>query len=296
MKKRFKKVYIEITNCCNFNCNFCPKTKRTPGFISIDQFKLVLQQITPYTDYIYLHLMGEPLLHPNLPELLTAAAMQGLKVNITTNGSLLAKQEETLIRATALRQVNISVHSFDANEGEFILSDYINQVLDFVIKAKTSSDIITSLRFWNLDECVRENQQNSLIFQLIEQRLQMSNSIRDLLKSSLQLKLSDQVYLNMAKKFDWPMEDGESIGEQTFCYALRDQIGILVDGTVVPCCLDHEGSLGLGNLYEQSFDDIIQGSRALKIYEGFSRRIAVEELCKRCGYATRFHKDKKPSL
>lgn len=292
MKKRFKKVYIEITNCCNLSCSFCPKTNRAPGFISTEQFKTVIKQIKPYTDYIYLHLMGEPLLHPKLSELLSIASKEGLRVNLTTNGTLLTKQETILLEAKALRQVNISLHSFEANEQELTLSDYVNEVLDFVINAQENTSIITSIRLWNMDKEgeAGANQQNTQILNLIEQRLHIEEPLPELLKTSPQVKISNQIYLNMAQKFDWPMEDKEVIGEHVFCYGLRDQIGVLVDGTVVPCCLDHEGNIPLGNLYEQPFEDIILSNRALKIYEGFSRRIAVEELCKRCGYATQFYK------
>lgn len=316
MKKRFKKVYIEITNCCNLSCEFCPKTSRKQEFITIDHFKHVLKQVKPYTDYIYLHLMGEPLLHPNLSKLLELAGEEGLRVNITTNGTLLVKQESVLLESKALRQVNLSLHSFEANENQISLIDYVNQALDFVIRAKEESKIITSIRLWNMDrmdaksknhttdmdsvtsklvactddsiELSGANRQNAKILQLIEQRLEMKESLSERLKDSLQLKISDQVYLNMAQKFDWPGDDKQLLGEQVFCYGLRDQIGILVDGTVVPCCLDSEGKISLGNVYEQPFDQIIQGERAIKIFDGFSKRIAVEELCKRCGYATRF--------
>jgi radical SAM protein with 4Fe4S-binding SPASM domain len=297
MKKRFKKVYIEITNCCNLSCEFCPKTSRKLEFITIDHFKYILEQVKPYTDHIYFHLMGEPLLHPMLAELLTVAAEVGLKVNLTTNGTLLMKQEKLLLESTALRQVNLSLHSFEANDNQISLIEYVNQALDFVIHAKDTTKIISSLRLWNMDNLdqitkdntlVGANLQNAEILKLIEQRLGMKESLSERLSSTTQLKLSDQVYLNMAQKFDWPGKDKELLGEQVFCYGLRDQIGILVDGTVVPCCLDSEGNIPLGNVYEQAFAQIIQGERATSIYDGFSKRIAVEELCKRCGYATRF--------
>ena len=292
MKKRFKKVYIEITNCCNLSCEFCPKTSRPLKFISIEQFRYILKSIKPYTDYIYLHIMGEPLLHPMLSELLAAADEERLKVNLTTNGTLLSKHEKLLLDSSALRQVNISLHSFEANDNEITLTEYVNQVLDFVLHAKNSTKIISSIRLWNMDNTANEltgaNLENSKILQLIEQRLGMKEDLSDLLKNTMQLKITDQVYLNMAQKFDWPGWDKQMKEEKIFCYGLRDQIGILVDGTVVPCCLDSEGSIALGNVYEQSFDQIISCDRANLIYEGFSKRIAVEELCKRCGYATRF--------
>lgn len=297
MKKRFKKVYIEITNCCNLSCEFCPKTNRKPEFISIEHFKYVLKQVKPYTDYIYLHLMGEPLLHPLIGEFLAAAKEEELKVNITTNGTLLLKQEQLLLESPALRQVNISLHSFEANENQISLTEYVNQVLEFVLHAKDNTKIISSIRLWNMDNLdaikrnsplLGANDQNAKILKLMEQVLEIDESLSELLETRKQLKLTNQVYLNMAQKFDWPGNEKQVLSEDVFCYGLRDQIGILVDGTVVPCCLDSEGNIALGNIYEQNFDEILQSQRARRMYEGFSKRMAVEELCKRCGYATRF--------
>jgi radical SAM protein with 4Fe4S-binding SPASM domain len=234
--------------------------------------------------------MGEPLLHPGLSDILDEVAKAGLKVNLTTNGTLLAKNEQLLLAATALRQINISLHSFEANENQMTLTEYISQALDFVIKAQAETKIISSIRLWNMksEEVTSITSQNANIFQLIEQRLGMKERLSELLLTSFQLKISDQIYLNMAQKFDWPTLQRNTIGDQVFCYGLRDQVGVLVDGTVVPCCLDSEGNLALGNLYEHPFSEIIKNERATRLYEGFSKRIAVEELCKRCGYATRF--------
>ena len=107
--KRFKRVYIEITNVCNLSCNFCPKTMRKAHSMDVDSFKKILDQVKPYTDYLYLHLKGEPLLHPNLPEFLDLCAEREFKVNITTNGTLLRKMKDKIIKKPSIRQINISL-------------------------------------------------------------------------------------------------------------------------------------------------------------------------------------------
>lgn len=288
MKKRFKKVYVEITNVCNLSCNFCPKTERTKKFITVEEFRHVLSEIRPYTDYIYLHLMGEPLLHPQLEELLEVAASLEFKVNITTNGTLLLNQRDILLHAKALRQINVSLHSFEANEANMTLLEYVTNVLEFIKIAQTTTNIISSVRLWNMDSDDLEgaNERNQEILELIETYHPQEISLAKLLMNTKQLKLSERAYLNMAEKFQWPDVSLSNLNSEVFCYGLRDQIGILVDGTVVPCCLDHEGDIPLGNVYQESFHDIITGTRAMSIYEGFSRRQAVEELCKKCHYAT----------
>lgn len=288
MKKRFKKVYVEITNVCNLSCNFCPKTRREVKFIEIDEFRHVLSEIRPFTDYIYLHLMGEPLLHPKLAQLLAEANSAGLKVNITTNGTLLPKQEDVLLQSKALRQINVSLHSFEANEVNMTLFEYVKSVLQFIQKAQQTSKIISSIRLWNMDseKLQGANELNRMILELIESYFPQEQSIAKMLLGEKRIKLGERVYLNMAEKFQWPDINHAEMNRKVFCYGLRDQIGILVDGTVVPCCLDSEGVISLGNIYEQSFSDIIVCERAQKIYDGFSNRKAVEELCQKCHYAT----------
>ena len=101
-------------------------------------------------------------------------------------------------------------------------------------------------------------------------------------------RIGEHIYLEYGDKFDWPDLNAKDDGEHVFCYGLRDQIGILCDGTVVPCCLDHEGDIALGNLHQESLEDILEKPRFQEIHLGFQRKKAVEELCRKCGYARRF--------
>lgn len=289
--KRFKKIYIEITNTCNLNCDFCPKTRRTLRYNTVEEFKYILTVIKPYTDYIYLHLMGEPTSHPELSTYLELSKKVGLKVNLTTNGTLLKKVAPILLEAPALRQVNISLHSFEGNGGATNLDTYLEEVIQFILRAITSTEIICSIRLWNMDDegLKGKNELNNYILDKLQKDLQAEVNIRELLKDKSSIKLRDRVYLNMAKKFEWPNANKESLGEEVFCYGLRDQIGILVDGTVVPCCLDSEGQVNLGNIFETPLEELINSPRAKAIYEGFSNRRAIESLCQKCGYAKRYH-------
>lgn len=289
---RFKKIYIETTNICNLSCNFCPKTSRELGFMETYDFKKIIEKIKGYTNYIYLHLMGEPFLNKNLESFLKIAKEADIKVNITTNGTLINNVRNILIESGAIRQINISLHSFEANESKIDFNEYLSNVLNFIKEANEKSEIICALRLWNIDteELKANNSLNSEIIQRIENTLELDFSLALALSEKKGIKLKERIYLNMAEKFSWPDANLSLISEEVFCHGLRDQIGILVDGTVVPCCLDSEGKIPLGNIFEDSLEDIITSEKAINIYDGFSRRVAVEDLCKRCGYAKRLFK------
>lgn len=286
---RFKKIYIETTNICNLSCNFCPKTSRKLGFMETEEFKKIINKVKGYTNHIYLHLMGEPFLNKNLGSFLQIAKEANIKVNITTNGTLINNVKDVLINSGAIRQINISLHSFEANENNINFYDYLNNILQFIIEANEKTEIICSLRLWNIDteDLKANNNLNLDILKLIEEKLNINFSIKDALLDKRGIKLKERVYLNMAEKFSWPDYSISLISEEVFCHGLRDQIGILLDGTVVPCCLDSEGKIPLGNIFKEDLGDIITSKRAIDIYDGFSQRRAVEELCKRCGYAKR---------
>lgn len=288
--KKFKKVYIEITNVCNLSCSFCPKTKREKKFLNIEEFRYRLQEVKPYTKYLYFHLMGEPLLNPNLKQFLTIANEEGFKVNLTTNGTLLNKNREILLAAESLRQINISLHSFEANDSEVDFEEYLYNIIDFIQEANASSNIIISMRLWNLDSynLRGQNKLNSNIITILRDKFGYQYDLEEIISRDKKVKIRGNLYLNSAEKFQWPDMDIDILGEKGFCHGLRDHFGILVDGTVVPCCLDGEGNIPLGNIYDASLEYILSGERAENIYNGFSQRRRVEELCKRCGYSDRF--------
>jgi radical SAM protein with 4Fe4S-binding SPASM domain len=291
--KKYKKVYLEITNVCNLKCTFCPETKRKAEFMTEATFKQILDQIKPFTDYIYLHVKGEPLLHPQLGCFLDISVEKGFKVNITTNGTLIDKVADTLLIKPAVRQINFSLHSFDGNQQELSRDSYIDSILNFSRRAILESNAILSLRLWNLDEALLTEDQrkkNLEIIHKIEEHFQLSYKIQGILSEAKALKLGKHVYLNQDYEFQWPDLKAEEDFEKGSCYGLRNQVAILVDGTVVPCCLDGEGIINLGNIHQEKFSNIINGERAENMRLGFCNHTVVEELCRKCGYRKRFSK------
>jgi radical SAM protein with 4Fe4S-binding SPASM domain len=243
-----------------------------------EEFTVLAEKIRPWTDYLYFHLMGEPLLHPNLEQYLTIAGELGFKVILTTNGTLLPKQQQMLLSHPALHKVNISLHAFEANDLAVPFREYLEGCLTFGREARGKKIVV--FRLWNQGGA---EEMNGHILDALHSFF--PEPWQDVRQGH---RLADKVFLEYGDKFDWPDLTAPEGGKGVFCYGLRDQLGVLCDGTVVPCCLDHEGDLALGNLKEQTMEQILDSPRAKAIYEGFSKRTAAEELCRRCGYARRF--------
>lgn len=275
---RFKKIYLEISNICNLNCAFCPGTKRPKKRICEDEFISLMSKLKGWTEFLYFHLMGEPLCHPDLQKFLQLAQEFGFKVIITTNGTLLKKQQNILINAPELHKVNISLHAFEANDYHVPFDVYLSDCFAFG-KAAEGKKIIV-YRLWNKGGADERN--NEILSKLREYFPQPWQELRN------GVRIGQKVFLEYGDKFDWPDLTAEEGDPRIFCYGLRDQIGVLSDGTVVPCCLDHDGDLKLGNLFEEDLASILDGDRAKSIYQGFCNRKATEELCRKCGYARRF--------
>lgn len=287
---RFSKAYVEITNVCNLSCAFCPGTGRKPAFMDRAAFELVLERLRGRTGLLYFHLMGEPLLHPLLPDFLALSGEKGFRVNLTTNGSLLGAASDALLSAPALRQLNLSLHSHGGGPG---LEEYLDGVASFLERADAAGRPLVSLRLWNYSPGSGDG--DPALRRAIEERFRVRLPERADGRAFRGLRLGRRAYLNLAEAFEWPSLTAPPIGDRGFCRGLRDQIGVLADGSVVPCCLDAQGAAVLGNILESDLDSILAGDKAARIYRGFSERRAVEELCRRCAYRLRFDGREPPA-
>ena len=271
--KKFKKIYIEITNICNLYCSFCSIDKRKKETITLEKLEHLLTNINDHTDYVYLHVKGEPLLHPELKGILDLCQKYNKKVNITTNGTLLKERKEELSHPV-VRQINLSLHSENQKE------NYLEEIFETVDKLK---DKIIIFRFWTMNNG-KMNRQSTEIVEKIKKYYQLSPEFVEKVKTEKHIKIRENLYIDKANEFIWPNLENEYFNDKGMCYALKDQLAILVDGTVVPCCLDSDGIINLGNIYESPLEKIINGKRYQTIKDGFRNRIATEELCKRCSF------------
>ena len=261
--KKFKKIYVEITNNCNLNCSFCIRNSRPIESISIDKFTILLEKIKPYTDYLYFHVLGEPLIHKNINELIDIAS-NDFNINITTNGYLINKIKNN----KNIRQINISLHSYCGND----LKKYLDNVFDSVDSLINNKTYI-SLRLWV------KNKYNNDTIDYINNRYKLSIPY-----DIDNYKINDYIFINNFHEFIWPDLDNNYYNEEGTCYALTDHIGILVDGTIIPCCLDTKGIINLGNIYTDNLDDILGNSRVVNMIEGFKCNKKKEELCRHCNF------------
>lgn len=276
--KKFKKIYIEITNICNLNCSFCLNNKREKKFMSVSDFNNIIKEIKPYTDYVYLHVKGEPLLNPNLDIFLDICDNNKIKVNITTNGTLLKKNFDILKKHKCLRQINVSMHS----ENE--VDDYFDDV--FMVCKNLASDVYISYRLWTLNDLVLDDKSKVVIDEIISE-YKLSPELVEKVYKEKQIKICENTYINKDNLFDWPNLNNKH-NSDGYCHGAIDHLAILVDGTVVPCCLDGEGIVDLGNILSTAFVDILDGERFLKMRESFKNNLCSEDLCRKCKFKDRF--------
>lgn len=269
---KFKKIYIEITNICNLNCSFCSKTKRQRKEMTLEEFSIILQRINNYTDYIYLHVKGEPLIHKDLDKVLSLTKKYNKKVCITTNGVFLKDKLNILNNYDNIYQINISLHSENNKE------NYIEDILYTIDKLKYP---YISLRFWTLDKGLMDNKTKKYL-DIIKDKYQI-----DEIKNNIKLK--DKIYLSLDDKFEWP-DINNNNNTDGYCLGGKTHLGILSDGTVIICCLDGEGHSNLGNIYNTTLKEIIESNKYKNTINNFQNRKCYLDICKHCSYKDRFKK------
>ncbi|HAH05934.1 MAG TPA: radical SAM protein [Elusimicrobia bacterium] len=275
--KRFRKFFVEITNECGRSCPFCPKTRRPPQTMDVALFQRILLEASPYTEELYFHVMGEPLRHPELGRFLDLSRERGFRVKIVTSGDRIAELGGMLASKPALRQVSFSLHGI---EGEGALAP----ILRFARQA-SGGGIGIYLRFWSLDENGALPERDRRLLEAV---------LREFGRGALPplggkaVELAPRVHLSSMARFEWPSLDPSLRPEDGTCPGMTRQAAVLAGGEVVPCCLDKDGVMSLGNIRERPLKELLESERARAIVQGFRSRKPAEELCRRCTYKRRF--------
>ena len=291
-KKRFQKIYIEIINTCNMQCSFCKQTNRPPRIMQIDEFEHIISKINRYTNIIALHVKGEPLMHPYLKEILEICEKYKIYVNLTTNGTLLYEKVDILRKSESLRQVNISLHSMHKNKGKSLktLEKYMGDIHKSVQILSKNNKPYISYRLWNLKD-ISQNEENIDMLNFLGKAYGIENLVEEAKKNSF-VTLEENVFLNQDVEFSWPDLRQEEIHQNGTCHGLRNQIAILCNGDVVPCCLDQDADIKLGNIFSDELGNIIFSKKSNELIKGFEENKLIHKLCKTCGFPSKFFKDK----
>lgn len=279
------RIYVEITNICNLNCSFCPKTKRQQRLMTEGEFECICQKIQGKTKAIFLHVLGEPLLHPALSKFLGIAKKYNIKVCITTNGTLVDKCENIILdNSDIVHRISISLHCKEGNDEQDSVESYLEKCISFAKKASYKG-IYCVFRLWNIDsnDAKGKNDLNSKIEDIL--RANFDTSWQERWSG---FRLEKNIFLEYAGTFVWPKDSELTPEDDGTCHGLIDQIAILCDGTVVPCCLDGEGKIPLGNIFNSSIEEILSSPLAIKMKKGFEEKKMLHPLCKSCSYARRF--------
>ena len=289
-KFKFSKINIEISNICNLQCTFCPEVIREKKLMSLDLFKKVIQQAAPLTEQVCLHLMGEPLLHPKFFEIIQACEAEKTQIFLVTNGLLLKEKHFSELIKPVFRQINFSTHSFFNNFPEKNPDEYLNQIFKFTEMAfKENPNLYINYRLWNLTNPLGEvSAENKTILKKITDRFQVDLPTLINVKKTKSIRVLNRLYLHFDTEFIWPNLNLPIIGESGTCYGLSSHFGILADGTVVPCCLDKEGKIPLGNLNDNDLNSILNSETAQSILKNFKKNKLINPLCQRCQYIERF--------
>ena len=280
MSKRFSKIYVEITNYCNLNCSFCSRDKRKKKEMTVTEFNEVIRKIKNYTDSIYLHVKGEPLLNSHLDEILDICDKNKIIVRITTNGTLL-KNKESILLKHKIKQINVSLHS------ENNLVNYFEDVFNTCDELSTKTTIV--YRIWTLPT-LNLDKLSTTIVDKINNHYKLDKTIIDKIKHEKNIKIRENIYLDKDYEFIWPKIDDNKCNIGT-CLGTKSHIAILSNGNVTACCLDSEGIINLGNIFDSDLSEIIDSELFKNINNGFNKNILVHDLCKNCNYRKRFDKE-----
>lgn len=282
----FKKIYLEISNICNVQCSFCPIVEKDKEILSASEFEKIIIKIKDECEELCLHLMGEPTAHPQFEKILEIAEYYNVKINLTTNGLLVKRKWKELLKYDCIRQINFSIQSYQDNFPDKPIDQYLSPIFEFTksfLEKRPNSYI--NYRLWNLGD---ENLDNEEVIQKTQDffNVEINRNVDVGFRKSK--KVWNNLYLHFDSRFTWPGLEQESLGHQGKCYGLSNHIGIHADGTVVPCCLDKDAVINLGNIKNDELKKILGSSLATQIRDGFSNGVLKHKLCQSCEFIRRF--------
>jgi len=287
---KFYRIYIELTNVCGLRCSFCPTKALPNSTMDLEFFESLIKEAKGFTREIACHVVGDPLTLSNLEAYLDIIAKYQMKAMLTTSGYFMKKQTFETLFHPAVKQINVSLNAFNKNDTSITFEQYMQPILKLCHeKIKQKKELFINLRMWNLDEIMSEAKFNQELFELLEKAFDVTLDLKSLdPQEKKSIRLDNKVLLHFDNYFEWPSLKNKNYGHGT-CQGLDSHIGILANGDVIPCCLDSDAVMKLGNIKEQSLKEIVYGKRATAMREGFKIRQCSEEMCLKCSYKDRFN-------
>ena len=289
MKKRFHKIHIEISNICNLQCSFCPPVIRDNKMMDINLFRSTIEQVAPLTELVCFHLMGDPLVHPKFDEMVEICEQYEVKIFLVTNGVLLRPERFEILMHPNFHQVNFSLHSFFDNFPGKCPEKYLQRVFSFTDRVlEERPNLYINFRLWNLNDPLGSQTPNTEMLERITEHYDFKLPTEIDVRKRKSINIRERLYLHFDTEFEWPSLELPELGKSGTCYGLKSHFGILADGTVVPCCLDKEAVIPLGNVTDNTINEILETERAKTMIQGFQQKKLIEKLCQRCQYIERF--------
>jgi radical SAM protein with 4Fe4S-binding SPASM domain len=258
--------------------------------MDLEFFESIVQQAKPFTKEIACHVVGDSLTLSNLGDYLDIIHKYNMKAMLTTSGYFMKKHPYETLFHPAVKQINVSLNAFNKNDTSITFEQYMKPILALCYeKVKQEKELFINLRMWNLDEMMSEKAFNTELFEWLQSAFNVVLDLNKLdPKEQKSIRLDNKVLLHFDNYFEWPSLKNPMYGHGT-CQGLSSHIGILANGEVIPCCLDSDGVMALGNLHKQRLADVVYGTRATAMIEGFKHAQCSEELCLKCSYKNRFN-------
>lgn len=238
--KKLTSLIIEPTNTCNLRCTFCFVTEgmnRAEGFMDFDLFKKVIDD-SPGLEHLCMHNWGEPLLHKDIFRMFDYAAQAGVRhIVMNTNGTLLTDKMIDRIVDSPLSIIRFSI---DGSPETF-------QRVRGVALDKIERNI---LKLKEKKEARRPGLGMGVVFTVEEDTHQDVEAYIDHWKNIVDHVRTQAKLIQNPRKEICPEPFGKDYGK----------LVVLWDGTVIPCCVDYNASLKLGNAWEQPVMDLWQGA------------------------------------
>jgi ubiquinone/menaquinone biosynthesis C-methylase UbiE/MoaA/NifB/PqqE/SkfB family radical SAM enzyme len=249
---------VETVLGCNLKCPECAvggdMITRPKGFMPLDRFKIIAEKIRPYCQHLYLHLWGEPLLNPDIIAIINYAS-RFTTTNISTNGMSLTPELAEALITSGVTEVIFSIDGMSQGTyeryrvgGDFSTALTAMKMLHYS-NLRHGSKVSITPQFI----VFKHNQHEIADFGSYCNFLGLTATFKaPYLRNNSQYQISD---LEEYRRRTCP-DQSSLYRAMCECRDPTDVCTILLDGSVVACCYDHNKATCFGNMFEQSVVEI----------------------------------------